>query len=360
MTCTTSACNGFITCQQQLDCPVGRCLQEYIPPAKLPQEIVTNKNSLGLFSQGSGTSISPMEIGITDSGTLLEVQQIVAGIPWDGVGGITPQLYFMNVRKSNREIQEDKTILYYGQGDRNPIIIFYQDPSSFIWYIWKSESGVFFTGTTREYIQMIPLIVEDPPGIWDLNRGQDTNFTAVFTADATPTLVDFTSMFYAWDASNPLQNSNSTLLYGTTIALQGVDLVEQAGGSCPLDPFNCTAQTWFSKGNDQLFLEDFCIVGQPLLLAYDRSEIRSSPSASISSGSVGTTAPFCENVNCIQECTLFYFMVTESNGCLPPLVDSGAAATTDNTTKTMWIVIGVLLGVIFLLGVIWLIISRRK
>ena len=351
MSCITSACNGFVNCQQELNCPAGRCMAKYIPPIALPQEIENNGNSASLYSVGPGTALSPMEISITNSITHLEERIIVGGIPWEGTGPLSTQMYFMNVRRSDLRVIEGEEVLYYGTGERNSIMAFYQDPTSSIWYLWSCTFGTFFPNTTREFITMVPMIVEDG-GAWVLNRGEDSDFPAVFTADAIPTLVGTHYMFYAWNGENP--NGSDILLYGETLAFQSVDIVDNTG--CALDPYSCSSQSWLAKGNEQLFDLNLCLDGQPLLLTHTRQELPVDVRVQIGEGT--DAAPFCENVGCGEACSIVYFMVTERNGCLPQLIDSGSTEN-NNTVRNMWIVIGVLLLVIAILVIIWIVIIKK-
>ena len=358
MSCVTAACNGYVTCQQELNCKTARCLQEYIPPANLPQSITTDENTLALFSIGSGTALSPMEIGISNTMNNTEERILVGGVPWVGSGPLTTKLYFMNARYSDKRVLQNQKVLYYGNGDRNPIMIFYQDPKEFIWYIWSCEKGDMFSNTGREYIKMIPMLIEAIPGdgIWILNRGERLpDIPAVFTADPEPTLISFSYMFYAWSVNNPTQSPFTTLLFGENLAFQSVSCID-VSPECNADPFNCNENSWLIKGNEQLFGNDFCIAGEPILLAHKRTEIPKVEGAQIGDG---TGPGFCKNINCVTKCSMSYFMVTESNGCLPPLIDSGSDEANDNSVRNMWIVIGILLGAIFVLLIIWLIVLAR-
>lgn len=353
MSCYTAACQGFVNCQKELNCPVGRCLQEYKPPPNLPENIDNDSFTMAFINQGSGTAITPMEIEYDDGGLVTET---IGTISWEGPSGITDSMYLMNVRHDTLVVQENQDRLFYGQGIRNAVMIFYQDPANFQWFVWQCLEGQSFPGYTnsREYVKMIPLLTQpggaDTP--WILNP-------AVFSATSPPTLVDKSYLFFLWDVADPLQNSNSPLLFGTTVAIQSVDLVNSATGCTLNDAYNCDDNSWIVKGNEQIFGNNNCVFSQPMLMAHSRDEIQSVGGANIGTGTTTNSAPFCGNVDCYNDCMLAYFMITENNGCLPALVDSGEPTSNDDSYRNMWITVGVLVGVSIILLVLWLIVATK-
>lgn len=352
MPCSTVACEGFVKCDKPLNCPVGRCLAEYVPPANLPPAILTDAASMSFHNQASGSPISVMEYSITVADE--EIIERVAGIPWRAPRGITSSMYMMNVNLDTREVlTERETLTYGGETKESPVIIFFQDPETRMWWIWQCEYNRHFgiTGydTSREYVTVLPLLIKVGDD-WVLNRGEDVETPCVFTDDATPTLYNNSCLFYLWD-DMPATGEFASLYFGRSVAIQSVDIVVNSG--CGEDPLACTANSWLAKGNDQLFGEDYCLSQQPIMLTYARSELRRIQGRIIGTGDETTPAP-CTNIDCANKCMMFYFMITEKTGCLPARVNSGRVA--DKRVRNFMIVVGVLIGVFFILCLMWIVV----
>lgn len=327
MSCVTIACQGFIDCPVKLNCPTPKCNVPYKSPRDFPPQ--ETERSVNFYNIGSGVRTTVLESS-SNSEKYMYLPQVQVTHQ-----GLANEFYLfqLNNTPTLQEFKLTKNTTVQ-TGNTSTVLIVFQSTSDGVWYCFYSDLLDNFPGTQapgRPGMRAVPI-------------------TSIANLNKIPIQYAF-NLLPVFDPTD-----NEDLLLGRPIAFQSAAINYQPGTNLP----EIDGPGIMIKGVDLINGVSFCENGFPPLLAFSANSIRKTPDNFIGTGTAATSPPFCDVATCSGECNSAFFQVTQADGCLPILEDTGLSDE-ENTNFAYVIGFSVLAAVLFIIVAIVInVIVERK